>query len=68
MRRKYRIIGNRVKIPDDPVTVIRENSRKKAIVETPLLRGSGIITDTKENRIRRKGSGGTKDEKARELL
>ena len=31
MRRKYRIIGNRVKIPDDPVTVIRENSRKKPL-------------------------------------
>ena len=27
---------------------------QKAIVETPLLRGSGMITDSKENRIRRK--------------
>ena len=58
-----------MKIPDDPVTVIRENSRKKAIVEnTAVTRIRNNHGYEGKSDPKKTDPGGTKDEKARELL
>ena len=51
-----RIIGNRVKIPDDPVTVIRENSRKMPLFEAPPMRDPNEARIREVRKMRRRGN------------